>query len=305
MLGKLNDSSSIFLNRGLIMPIFISYSHNDKVFVDKLANQLVQHNVNVWLDRWELSVGDSIIDCVQNAVEGASALLVVLSNNSVNSEWCKKELSAGLLRELEEKRVVVMPLKLDDCSIPLFARGKMYADFTKNFDEGLKAVLQGIAKITNPSLGRAREEQYDTDWSIDDGTIDGNIALNINFAQLPKRYPYTCLSQIEILANTHASARFIKEQTLKNNHHAKLHIINILNKRLKENGDLKLLLSDEKMVSQRFVLNGSEDDEVYYVTVSSRRMGEDTGFDVLVNVSGVVDDCYQHMSKVLASPYNK
>lgn len=74
---------------------------------------------------------------------------------------------------------------------------------------------------------------------------------------------------------------------------------------MKEDGTLKLLLSDEKKVSQRFVLNGSEHGEEYYVTVSSRRKGEDTGFDVLVNVSGVVDDCYQHMSKVLASPYNK
>ncbi|MBY7669057.1 toll/interleukin-1 receptor domain-containing protein [Vibrio anguillarum] len=46
------------------MPIFISYSHENKDFVDKLAIQLVQNNVNVWMDRWELSIGDSIIDKV-------------------------------------------------------------------------------------------------------------------------------------------------------------------------------------------------------------------------------------------------
>ena len=38
------------------MPIFISYSHENKEFVDKLARQLVAHNINIWLDRWELSV---------------------------------------------------------------------------------------------------------------------------------------------------------------------------------------------------------------------------------------------------------
>src|SRR4051812_22175804 len=104
------------------MPIFISYSHGDKAFVDRLAMQLVRRNVNIWLDRWELSVGDSLIDKIQEAVNGASALLVILSKASVTSEWCKKELSAGLLRELEEKRVVVMPVMLEDCEVPIFAR---------------------------------------------------------------------------------------------------------------------------------------------------------------------------------------
>ena len=123
------------------MPVFISYSHQDKDFVDQLAIQLVRKNVHVWVDRWELSVGDSLIDKVQQAVEGSSALLVVLSPESVQSEWCKRELSAGLLRELEEKRVVVMPVLLRDCKIPIFARGKFYADFRTNFDDGLKAVI--------------------------------------------------------------------------------------------------------------------------------------------------------------------
>ena len=89
------------------MPIFISYSHKNKEFVDKLAMQLVARNVNIWLDRWELNIGDSLIDKVQEAVDGSSALLVILSKASTESEWCKKELSSGLLRELEEKRVVV------------------------------------------------------------------------------------------------------------------------------------------------------------------------------------------------------
>ena len=82
----------------LSMPIFISYSHDNKEFVDQLAMQLVHRNVNVWLDRWELSIGDSIIDKVQEAVDGASALLVILSKASIASEWCKKELSSGFLR---------------------------------------------------------------------------------------------------------------------------------------------------------------------------------------------------------------
>jgi hypothetical protein len=35
------------------MPIFISYSHADRVFVNKLAASLVKHNAHVWIDSWE------------------------------------------------------------------------------------------------------------------------------------------------------------------------------------------------------------------------------------------------------------
>ena len=38
------------------MPIFISYSHEDSEFVDRLAAQLVRNRVYIWLDRWELRV---------------------------------------------------------------------------------------------------------------------------------------------------------------------------------------------------------------------------------------------------------
>jgi hypothetical protein len=71
------------------MPVFISYSHQDKEFVDKLAMHLVKNNAHVWVDTWELNVGDSLILKVQEAIQAASALLVVLSNASVQSEWCK------------------------------------------------------------------------------------------------------------------------------------------------------------------------------------------------------------------------
>ncbi len=50
------------------MPIFISYSHENTEFVDKFAANLVLKKAHVWLDRWELKVGDSIIQRVESAL---------------------------------------------------------------------------------------------------------------------------------------------------------------------------------------------------------------------------------------------
>jgi len=287
------------------MPIFISYSHKDKSFVDKLAIQLVRRNVNVWLDRWELSVGDSLVDRVQEAVDGASALLVILSQASTASEWCKKELSAGLLRELEEKRVVVMPVMLEDCDVPVFARGKMFADFRTDFDVGLRAVVEGVARVTNPSLARFQEPTYHTDWSIDWGDVNGALAIILNFVQMPIKQPYTCLTNIEILANPAATRVFRKHTGEKTIEEAKLHVLGLLNAHLRGESELKQLLADENEMVHKLVLKGSSRGEAYAVRIGTRRLGDDTGRDILVNTTGLVSEAYKHMSEVLRGPASR
>lgn len=281
------------------MPIFISYSHKDKTFVDKLAMQLVRRNVNVWLDRWELAVGDSIVDRVQNAVDGASALLVILSKSSTGSEWCKKELSAGLLRELEEKRVVVMPVMLEDCDVPVFARGKMFADFRTNFDDGLRSVVEGIAKVTNSAMARAKEPDFNTDWSIDWGLRSGNLSMAITYLQIPSNYPYSCLTTVEILGNKTASMVFQATSHATHADFAKLHVVQQIVKFFDECGDIKALLSDEKERVTAIEINGSTPREGYALRIMTRRLGEDTGRDVLIHVSNLIRDTLKHMASVL------
>jgi TIR domain len=102
------------------MAIFISYNHKDRHFVENLAENLVAAKHHIWIDRWELSLGDSLTQRIQGALTKAHAILVIVSKNSVDSEWCKRELNAGLVRELEEKQTLVMPCVIDDCEIPLF-----------------------------------------------------------------------------------------------------------------------------------------------------------------------------------------
>ena len=102
------------------MGVFISYSSKDKSFVEKLSNKLVENRVGVWLDKWEMKPGDSLIDKIQNGIEDSSHLLVVLSKNYAESEWCRKEQNAGLIKEIDNKQVVVIPILLEDCTLPMF-----------------------------------------------------------------------------------------------------------------------------------------------------------------------------------------
>src|SRR6185437_3447017 len=198
------------------MPIFISYSHVDKDFVDNLAASLVKHDAHVWVDTWELNVGDSILNRVQEAIQDSSALLIVLSKASVASEWCKKELSAGLMRELDEKRVVVLPVLIEDCEIPVFLREKMYADFRKNFNSGLKALVEAVARVTKIDQGRLKAGKSQIDWSETWGYADELFQIDYTLSESGPDWRFTLLTEILILCDARATKTYeqYKEQGL-------------------------------------------------------------------------------------------
>ena len=68
------------------MAVFISYSHDDSDIVEKIAAYLVKENIHVWIDKWEINYGDSLIQKIQTAVTEASVLLIMLSIKSLQSE---------------------------------------------------------------------------------------------------------------------------------------------------------------------------------------------------------------------------
>ncbi|WP_444921754.1 toll/interleukin-1 receptor domain-containing protein [Microbulbifer sp. CnH-101-G] len=185
------------------MTIFISYSHADKDRVDSLATAMVNRNAQVWLDRWELNVGDSLIERIQDALTEADALLVVLSKASVQSQWCKKELNSGLFRELGEKRVVVLPVLLEDCEIPLFLREKMYADLRRDFSSGIHEIMNAVGKVSNPNQSRFDDGGNYIDWGETKGLY--NIRFTILESYLSQRM--TVLTEIVVICNEVMSAR--------------------------------------------------------------------------------------------------
>lgn len=267
------------------MAIFISYSHEDKDFVDKLAVELVKNRARIWMDRWELSVGDSIVDRVQTAIKDASALLVVLSEAAVKSQWCKKELSAGLIRELDEKRVVVLPVLLESCEVPTFLKDKLYADFRVDFGEGLRTTLEAIAKVNSDTLGTLGTPSHFVDWSIDaDFTATGYVWQLTNVERMEEN-SYSVLTTIVAFANEEATARQKHYAGLGYPDFGRLLVLMGIAEQC-ESAKLQLRLTDNRGQSVERTLHDPKTGVTYEVAIASRRMGEDSGKDVLVDITG-------------------
>ena len=124
--------------------VFLSHSSVDKPFVSRLATDLRSRDVPVWFDQWELRVGDSLTEKIERGISESGWLAVVLSKNSVGSDWVQKELRAAQARELRDKNVFVLPIVIDECEVPLFLLDKLYADFRHSYEHGLEALLKRV-----------------------------------------------------------------------------------------------------------------------------------------------------------------
>jgi hypothetical protein len=75
----------------LMQKIFISYSRKDTDFVRKLAGDFEKAGYDVWWDITDLRGGDDWVRQIPAAIESSQFIVVVLSPNSVASEWVEKE----------------------------------------------------------------------------------------------------------------------------------------------------------------------------------------------------------------------
>ena len=96
-----------------VSPLFISYSHADGEFVDKVGERLTELGVRYWRDVHDAKAG-RLEKQIDYAMRQNPTVLLVLSKNSIDSDWVEHE--ARLARTLEKdlKRDVLCPVALDD-----------------------------------------------------------------------------------------------------------------------------------------------------------------------------------------------
>ncbi len=124
--------------------LFISYSHKDKEFALKLSYGLKEQGADVFIDKWEIKVGDYFLDKILEAIKGSNFIVTILSNNSVKSEWVLYEIKEGKKLEQSYKKTLILPIKIDDCLVPEVLVDKSYADFAANYSEAFNELLLAV-----------------------------------------------------------------------------------------------------------------------------------------------------------------
>jgi hypothetical protein len=93
--------------------IFISYASKDRPIARRLAEALEACGWSVWWDYRGLRGGQHFDRIIEEEISKAMAVIVVWSQNSINSDWVRAEASHGL----HEKKLA--PVRIDSATLPL------------------------------------------------------------------------------------------------------------------------------------------------------------------------------------------
>jgi hypothetical protein len=123
------------------MRIFISYSHQDKEIVDQISERLRSAGHDIWIDSLKLKPGDNIARRTLEGIEGTDAFLVVISANSLSSEWVMREFSALALGEISKREQRIIPVLIDGSTVPSYLSNYYYLDISQDLRGGLDRLV--------------------------------------------------------------------------------------------------------------------------------------------------------------------
>ncbi len=138
--------------------VFISYSSQDEEFANRLHADLQAQGIRCWFAPEDMKIGDKIRTRIDEMIHVHDKLLLVLSNDSVESSWVEKEVETALENETTRKETVLFPIRLDDTVMDIttgwpadikrarnigdFKEWKDHDAYQKNFDRLLRDLKQ-------------------------------------------------------------------------------------------------------------------------------------------------------------------
>ena len=136
------------------MKIWISYSFEDKEFVDKLTHSIILKGDEVIRIDNTISAGEILIEKITQAINSADALILVMSKNYFKSKWMSLETSLILTEISSKNSKIFIPILLEsNLKIPAYLSSYYYIDFSNEnkFEDNVGEILKAITTI-NPRI---------------------------------------------------------------------------------------------------------------------------------------------------------
>lgn len=123
--------------------VFLSHSSLDRQFANDLAAVMGRHGIPVWYSQINILGAQQWQDEIGAALQRCDWFVIILSPQSVDSMWVKRELAYALQQNRFENKIIPLiyqPADYDRLSWTLSLFQK--TDFTRTFDEGCVDLLR-------------------------------------------------------------------------------------------------------------------------------------------------------------------
>lgn len=114
---------------------------------------MVKNGFDIWMDVKNISLGESIISAIAEELNKVDIYMLFISHNSSKSPWVTEEMNIALSKSIENKKPRIIPILLDDCTIPSALSGRLYLDARKSIQSALEQLNSEFQQTdTNHSI---------------------------------------------------------------------------------------------------------------------------------------------------------
>ncbi len=140
--------------------VFVSYSHEDADFADRLIVDLRAAGHACWIDTSAIKGGDEWILTIAEGIINSYAVVVVVTRNALQSRWVRDE----ILWARTNKKAII-PLLLENVTREMFFFLLQSYQCVKLFDSDYDAMLSGLLSSlpapTLPDVGTGETQEED------------------------------------------------------------------------------------------------------------------------------------------------
>jgi uncharacterized protein YjbI with pentapeptide repeats len=111
---------------------FISHSGKDLEFAEKLYTDLQNKGVRCWFASEDLKMGDKTWDSIYHYIRMRDKVLLILSEDSISSDWVEDEVNATLAEENKRKKPILFPICVDAAVLDSDQAWAEYINQTRN-----------------------------------------------------------------------------------------------------------------------------------------------------------------------------
>lgn len=127
------------------MKVFISYSGADEKWADRLRKALAPQGVEVWNPASQISPGENWGLKYGKALQNSDGVVVLLSPDSVKSDWVRHEIEYALSSPQFRDRLIPVVVRATD-EIPWILRKLNVIRATKDDDETARRIATALRK---------------------------------------------------------------------------------------------------------------------------------------------------------------
>jgi len=138
------------------MHLFISHASENDAFVNQLAADLESAGVQTWVDHHDIPPGANWDRSVASALKNCTAMIVVLTPCSVDSENVTDEWNYFL-----EENKPIYPVLAEGCEVPFRLRRRQRVDFTRDHAAAMSELLEALGIETSRAQQAARPRVVD------------------------------------------------------------------------------------------------------------------------------------------------